>query len=378
MREIYSKDETKKLYYSLQFQKALLSIEFYANLGDPFFLNALGYIYSSGKDEIKINYKKAYFYTLKAAELNYPKAYYNLSFFYAYGQYVDKDEKKCLEYLLKAANLNHIASCGAIASYYITGSKIFDCDYSKAFKYASVGKNEDHVCCRILANFYDGVYGDDIVKKDLSKAEEFYLKSLEIKKSRVTYMNFADFIINNPVGIKSTYDDALNYYLQADDMGDVNGKIKYDFELIRGNILHSSDDNIKEELKFLDELSEYNSLACYYLGEIYSNEKCCKLVKVDKKKAFQYYKNGAILDNNGSCLFKIGIMIENNDNNLPLAMLYIMKSMEIGKLKEAKDYINLALKNENDQAKYLDKFLQLSEDERYKLYEEKTFGGLKK
>ena len=71
-------------------------------------------------------------------------------------------------------------------------------------------------------------------------------------------------------------------------------------------------------------------------------------------------------------------MIENNDNNLPLAMLYIMKSMEIGKLKEAKDYINLALKNENDQAKYLDKFLKLSEDERYKLYEEKTFGGLKK
>ena len=67
MGEIYNKDETKKLYYSLQFQKALLSIEFYANLGDPFFLNALGYIYSSGKDEIKINYKKAYFYTLKSS-----------------------------------------------------------------------------------------------------------------------------------------------------------------------------------------------------------------------------------------------------------------------------------------------------------------------
>ena len=90
MDKIYSKEETKELCTKNQHKEAWASIVYYAEQDDPFFLNVLGFLYQSKKEGIPLDYEKSVYYEKRAADLNYPLAFYNLGLAYRDGKGVEK------------------------------------------------------------------------------------------------------------------------------------------------------------------------------------------------------------------------------------------------------------------------------------------------
>jgi len=60
-------------------------------------------IYLQGSDEIKQDYKQAYYYLKKASELNDPVGHSGLGLLYLHGKGVPKDYKKAFKYFQSAA-----------------------------------------------------------------------------------------------------------------------------------------------------------------------------------------------------------------------------------------------------------------------------------
>lgn len=77
--------------------------------GDPIGQYELGILYNN-TTIVKCNYKKAFYWFMKAAKQGHEKASNTIGFYYDHGIYVDKNEKKAIYWYKKAADAGD--SCG--------------------------------------------------------------------------------------------------------------------------------------------------------------------------------------------------------------------------------------------------------------------------
>ena len=380
MDKIYSKEETKELCTKNQHKEAWASIVYYAEQDDPFFLNVLGFLYQSKKEGIPLDYEKSVYYEKRAADLNYPLAFYNLGLAYRDGKGVEKNRDMCVKYMEKAASLEVPGAYAALACIYVFDDKRRNLE--KAYTCALSGWEKNGICACVLASFYSGGFGDSIVKQDISKAEKYYLHSISKQPTPNAYAELADLIIKHPSCVRSTYEDALNYYLKAMNFGDFYAKVQYAFQLTQGRIFGKDHfPKIKEGLQLLKDSSSESSLACFYLGEIYAGYETCELREaIDKNLAYEYYKKGAKINNHSGCLFRLGTLISYGigeyGTNMELAMLYIVKAYDVAKNENSKNYINQWRNTDFRQGQYLRKFLnEMNFNQRQELYKKQTYGG---
>ena len=69
-------------------------------------INFIGLCYENG-DGVRLNQEQAFIYYLKAAQINFPTAMYNVGRCYEYGIYVNIQKNEANKWYRKAASLGH-------------------------------------------------------------------------------------------------------------------------------------------------------------------------------------------------------------------------------------------------------------------------------
>jgi len=138
-------------------------------------INELGDLYFKGI-EFAHDFKKAFDYYFRAAELGYAPAQYNLGLMYAEGKNCPVDGKKAIRYFLLAAEQNLLQAQYEVACIFREG-KLIKQDLDKAFFWyqkaaaANLPKAQYYLACMYL-------HGEGTLK-DEKLAEELFLKSSE-------------------------------------------------------------------------------------------------------------------------------------------------------------------------------------------------------
>lgn len=106
-----------------------------AKLGDVIAQNTLGNLYSSGDENVELNYTEAIKWYIKAAESGYLSAQYNLALCYESGEGVEKSMKTALEWMIKAADQEDIDALRSAGLWLYRGSDEYEPDVKKGIKY---------------------------------------------------------------------------------------------------------------------------------------------------------------------------------------------------------------------------------------------------
>ena len=123
---------------------------------------------------LKSDPKKWNYWMQKAAEQGHPKAQYMLAMSYLDGSGIQRNEKVAVELLRKSAIQNDIDAIYTLGEY-------FECkkDSQKSFEYFyKASKLRDPKAKNKLADIY--MYGNTVVKKDVSKAIKLYEESAQM------------------------------------------------------------------------------------------------------------------------------------------------------------------------------------------------------
>lgn len=193
-------------------------------------LNTMGIAYLNGYcPDGNINVEKAIHLFEKAASYNYTYAYNNLGKIYE----DRKEYKKAFEYYLKSANLEESWACNKVGFCYYQGIGV-DRDLKKAFEYFNTGclapiKNQ---CCwnkyNLAKYFYlEGCYEAN-VEKDVSKAIDL-LEEIENDLIDSVILLFYIAIANNNKDKIWFYKDKIENHAAYNDnvKKDIEDKLKY-------------------------------------------------------------------------------------------------------------------------------------------------------
>lgn len=136
-------------------------------------INELGDLYFQGI-EFEQDFKKAFDYYFRAAELGYALAQYKLGSMYSEGTHISVDGKKAVRYYQLAAEQNHVEAQYELACILHEG-KLIKHDLPKAFFWfqkaaeANLPQAQYHLGCMYL--------NGEGTQKDEKQAEDLFLKS---------------------------------------------------------------------------------------------------------------------------------------------------------------------------------------------------------
>ncbi|MBR0315581.1 MAG: SEL1-like repeat protein [Synergistaceae bacterium] len=271
-----------------------------AEAGDHGQMVILGLMYYNAFG-VKQDYKKAFEWWSRAAELKNTNAYMNLGSMYFEGKYVSQDSQKGLEWFLKAEEESHYYGFQeALGDVYMSGKGDIKQDYKKAFYWYSKAAEQGWADAQNqLASMY--YYGLG-VNKDYKKAFEFYMKAAEQNNSAGMY-NIATMYLHGQ-GVEQNYKKAIEWYVKATEIGN-QGAINNLGTMYLNGI--GVEKNYKKALEYFSEaVEENNPTAFNQLGMMYLKGWG---VKKDYKKAFEYFEKAYSLGFLASAN-QLGIMYE--------------------------------------------------------------------
>ena len=244
-----------------------------------------------------------------------PEEYYNEGVLYLTGDGVTQNLDKAEKLLTKAAKKEYVPAYRGLGRVYMRkgyteeGLKWYD-------KAALCG---DKIAARMLGDaYYNGAEG---IEQNNTKAQYYYEKALEIgedKDDATVHSNLGYLYASSE---KPEIDKAISHYTRA------------------------------------IELDESNSGAYFDLGQIYYWG--LGGIKKDYKKAIQYYKQAADL-NNPTALWNLAVCYDNGlgvKKNHNLCVNYAKKAADLG-LQEAQDYLE-QLRQEEERKRARDNQLVL-------------------
>ncbi len=167
---------------------------------------------------IEVTPEKKFEWTKKAAEKGDTESQYHLGLMYKTGDGVLQDDAQALEWYIKAAEKKHAGAMLQMGSYYYYSN-----EYEKGLHWLQQAAEQDVADANIfLGKMYKGGKG---VKKDFDQALNYYLKANELDSI------FSEYLISyiNETGIMyyqgKDYEKAFEWFQKAADRGD--GKAQY-------------------------------------------------------------------------------------------------------------------------------------------------------
>lgn len=174
----YYREET------MDYQKALFYFMRAAEQGDANSQNEVGVMYKYGLGVEKDD-AQAFEWYQKSADQGYALAQRNVGFCYKFGKGVEKDMSKAYDWLLKAAEGGNASAQNEVAWMLYTGEDVPQ-DLHKAFEWAQKAvEQEDPFGYGTLAEMY---YKGKGVAQDKAKAFELYSKGAELEDRESTRM----------------------------------------------------------------------------------------------------------------------------------------------------------------------------------------------
>jgi len=220
-------------------------------LGEYFFYNVNDTLDNS--NEFQPNptpdFRTAFEWYKKAANLNYLDAMYNVAYCYERGKGVEKNFEKAIAWYTKSASQGHVESQYTLGKHYLTGDIVF-VDYEKAIYWLRLAAEKKHT-------------------KSLYELGLCSFKGLGFAKS---------------------YKNAIDWFRLADESG--SGNVNQDVYYYLGLCYLNNKDNplsYEVAVNYFQKAGEKNE-ALYYLGLCHSNGWG---VQKDNEKAFELFKKAA-------------------------------------------------------------------------------------
>jgi TPR repeat protein len=303
----------------------------------------LAELYLFGKDENLIDYEKAAFWFLKAAEKNHPVALNDLGNMHAFGMFFEKNIDAAFDFYRRAADYGggagqfnygrHLLaraeneedfekaiSCLDLAAeggytkaqihlgmMYVEGNGV-NVDHSLAFKYfsqaANSGSAEGFTC---LGMNYANGYGCEINHEISSN---LFRQAADLGSAQGQFNIGWNYQYG--IGVEKDHDQAFKYYQLASDQNHPAG-IRGLGEILEGGTKEISQD-VSRAFELYLRASELNDfVADYNLGVFYMHG---TVVEVDKFKA-AFYLERAASKGHDSAMFNLGILHQEGINGLP-------------------------------------------------------------
>ncbi len=319
-----------QFYKSKEYSKAFVELIKIKNVNETVY-NNLGLI----NMVYKKNYKQAENFFLKAIDLNYTKAKYNIAFLYRYNL---NDFQKAKEYYLMAIEDGITESIYQLATLYDVELS----DYIKAEKYYNMS----------ISNGLKSAYNDLALMYHYklnknSDAERYYL--LAIKNNiEISHFNIAQLYrleLNKYSKSKKHYEIAISkdIYLGYYGLGILYHEIYKQYEKAKekyylaikydlydaytnlGIIYHEIEKNIPEAIKcYMKAIEKKDVVAMYNLGLLYYND------LGDKVSAIKFFKRAA-KNNYADAYYQLGVISKNED--LDKATGYYLKAIDFNVYK---------------------------------------------
>ena len=159
----------------------------------------------------KKDYKSAEQHFLKASELNYPDAFYNLALLEINGYLRKKNVSKAVEYYSKAAELNHSTAQYELSVIYNDPEFGLENNKQYLFWLKKAANNNHNIAMHNLATIAIKANKTDLAIKYFKKsADNWYLPSI-LSISQIYYYG---------IGTKKDYKASNDYYKKAASKGD--------------------------------------------------------------------------------------------------------------------------------------------------------------
>lgn len=147
-----------------------------AEKGDPIAQFMLGSSYYNGSNGLGRDYKKAFYWFMKAAQQNHADAQVSVSNCYLFGHGVEADEERAFHWTEKASLLGNIDAQINLGGCYSGGIGV-DKDEGEAFKwFLKAAKGGSPTSQFKVGQYYE--YGK-VVEKSMAEAIKWYRKSAE-------------------------------------------------------------------------------------------------------------------------------------------------------------------------------------------------------
>lgn len=242
------------------------------------------------------DYKNAFDYYKKAADLGHTGAQVGLGVLYEDGHGVSKDLKQAFKWYKKAAEKGNLYGQYDLALCYRYGKGV-DINYNDAFKWFSKSAEQGYYYAQnSLGNCYHNGQG---TAKDYAKAFYWYQKSAEQGYSFAQY-NLGDCYCDG-IGVKKDLNAAATWYLKAANQGHNKAQYKIAECYFYGNGVLK--DYSQAFLWYQKSAEKDNYQAQNKLGDCYFNGYG---TAKDHSKAFPWYLKAADKGNNKDAQYSLG------------------------------------------------------------------------
>ena len=313
-------------------EKAMRFLKKVEDKDNPFYLDLMGAIYTSGADKIEVDAEKAIEYYTKAFENGRKYSAYRLQRIYAagYGE-VKADKTKRIEWLNRGIESNVTDCMVDMALLSITEDSAYNDMHNPQKAIDLLKRAARHGSGKAYYSMGNLYYEGKYLPKDDKKAYENWEKAVELKYYE-TASNLAYAYIEG-VGCEKDESKGIELYTLAADNG--SGFSAYKLYYCYANGVWGVKKDIEVAKKYLFKAAEYgDAWGCYNLGRHYYLG--TEYVTKDVGQAFVYIKKAAdmgLVDacNSLSYLYENGIGVDKDPQK---AKEYRDKTIADGEKKE--------------------------------------------
>ena len=313
-------------------EKAMRFLKKVEDKDNPFYLDLMGAIYTSGADKIEVDAEKAIEYYTKAFENGRKYSAYRLQRIYAagYGE-VKADKTKRIEWLNRGIESNVTDCMVDMALLSITEDSAYNDMHNPQKAIDLLKRAARHGSGKAYYSMGNLYYEGKYLPKDDKKAYENWEKAVELKYYE-TASNLAYAYIEG-VGCEKDESKGIELYTLAADNG--SGFSAYKLYYCYANGVWGVKKDIEVAKKYLFKAAEYgDAWGCYNLGRHYYFG--TEYVTKDVGQAFVYIKKAAdmgLVDacNSLSYLYENGIGVDKDPQK---AKEYRDKTIADGEKKE--------------------------------------------
>lgn len=316
------------------------------------------------------DYKKAYHWFLKSAEMKNKFAQYSLANLYYYGNGVEKDLSQAFHWYMKSAEQGQPYAAYAIAQMYSKGEYVAENKetaqrYYKAalsgfLKLESKGQADDNLYYKLGFMFKNGLG----TEADILKAIDYFKRSAQLNNKNGLYEYGKALLLGEHIPKDKM--KAVKLLEKAIKLENINAKRFLALEYLSGEHLEQ---DIEKGLAMLTECADSgDTFACYKLGKIYFKG---EIVLQDLEKAEKYLLSAEDNEYTQYALGKLYLQEEkydvqkavdyfeksadrNNWSSYQLGRLYLFGADELEKDKEkAVEWLTKSANDGNEYAQNL-------------------------
>ncbi len=276
---------------------------------------------------------------------------------------VELDYKKAHYYYLQAAEQDFISAFNGLGDTYLYG---LGCKQNTVVGMQWIAKGADGGDPHAQKNLADIYYEGNFVDEDYAEALQYYQKAAEQGLSAAK--TCLGLLYENGYGVEADAQRAFDYYTEAAEDGDAAGMYNLGRCYFNGIVVER---DAAEALEYFTEAAEAGSVdAMCVLGDIYDEGNEELGIEVDLKQSFYWY-NEAAKNGQAQAQFNVAKCYENGKGtkkNRPKALTWYKKAAEQGHCAAMNDigiYYAQGVVVERDYAEAFKWFKRAAEDESY-------------